>query len=126
MEKSLYKIAWMMLAAGAGIALLLYLLPIPRFPCILYMTTGIYCPGCGGTRAVLSVIHGHPLRAFLYHPFVFYSAVVGGWFLLSQTVELISGGRLPIGMKYRSVYLYIGIVIMLVNWLVRNLWIPIP
>jgi hypothetical protein len=29
------------------------------FPaCLLYATTGIYCPGCGGLRAVHQLLHG--------------------------------------------------------------------
>jgi hypothetical protein len=30
---------------------------LPRCP--LYMRTGLYCPGCGATRAVHEILHGH-------------------------------------------------------------------
>ena len=26
-------------------------------PCIFYKITGLYCPGCGGNRAIISLIH---------------------------------------------------------------------
>ena len=35
---------------------------LPRCP--LYTTTGIYCPGCGATRALHELLRGHWLTAF--------------------------------------------------------------
>jgi hypothetical protein len=31
--------------------------------CLLYVTTGIYCPGCGATRAAYELLHGHLVTA---------------------------------------------------------------
>lgn len=31
--------------------------------CGLYMTTGLYCPGCGATRATHELLHGRLLAA---------------------------------------------------------------
>ncbi len=31
--------------------------------CLLYMTTGLYCPGCGSLRCVYQLSHGHILAA---------------------------------------------------------------
>jgi hypothetical protein len=31
--------------------------------CLFHVLTGFYCPGCGGTRAVYQLLHGHLLRA---------------------------------------------------------------
>lgn len=36
--------------------------------CLIYSTTGFPCPGCGGTRAFLSLIHGDFLESLKYHP----------------------------------------------------------
>ncbi len=36
--------------------------------CVIYKNTGLYCPGCGGTRAVISLLNGHIIRALLYNP----------------------------------------------------------
>ncbi|HEX3799128.1 MAG TPA: DUF2752 domain-containing protein [Verrucomicrobiae bacterium] len=31
--------------------------------CSLYVTTGIFCPGCGSSRAAFALLHGHLLTA---------------------------------------------------------------
>src|SRR5699024_11763741 len=55
-------------------------------PCLMRTVLGLYCPGCGGTRAVLLLVEGHPIRSFFYHPVVLYAAVLGGWYLISNTI----------------------------------------
>ena len=47
-------------------------------PCLMRTVLGLYCPGCGGTRAVILLLEGHPIRSFFYHPVVLYAAVLGG------------------------------------------------
>ena len=88
--------------------------------CALHAMTGYYCPGCGGSRAVLALLNGHPMKSALYHPFFFYGVCAGGWFMLSQTIERLSRGRLKIGMHYRDIYLWIAIVLIVINWIVKN------
>ena len=41
-------------------------------PCAFFTRTGLYCPGCGGTRALKSLLRGDFIKAFMYHPFVVY------------------------------------------------------
>ena len=44
---------------------------IPVF-CPFKVVTGVACPGCGMTRAMLSLIDGRPGDAVLYNPFCFF------------------------------------------------------
>ena len=90
-------------------------------PCAIHRLTGYYCPGCGGTRAVRALLQGHILASLYYHPIVVYTAVLGGWFMLSQTIQRLSFGKLRIGLHYRDIYMWIALAIVVVNCLVKNL-----
>lgn len=91
------------------------------FPmCALLRFTGFYCPGCGGTRACICLLEGDLRASLYYHPIVLYGVCISGWYLISHTIEYLSKGRICIGMRYRDIYLYIAILILLVNWGVKN------
>ena len=92
-------------------------------PCMFYKITGYYCPGCGGTRAVYALFQGKFLTSLFYQPFILYTAVVGGWFMVSQTIERCSRGKIHIGMHFRPIWAYIGIGIIILNCIVKNLFI---
>ncbi|MDD6037221.1 MAG: DUF2752 domain-containing protein [bacterium] len=89
--------------------------------CVLHALTGYYCPGCGGTRAVYALLRGQILRSFCYHPVVPYGAGVYLYFMLTHTIQRLSGGRWQHGMKYHPAYLWVALVILVVNVLVKNL-----
>ena len=91
------------------------------YPCLFHTVTGYYCPGCGGTRAVCALFQGHLLISFLKHPFVPYAAVLCAWFLLSQTIERLSHHKLPLAMHYKDRYLWIGLAILIMNCMVKNI-----
>lgn len=119
-----YIIGWIMIGAFAGFLLFVKIFHLDILslfpPCVMHLVTGFYCPGCGGTRAVNAMIHGHVLLSFFYHPFVLFTAVFGGWFMLSQSVDRISRHRIPIGMHYRNVYLWITLILIFGNWFLKN------
>ncbi len=37
-------------------------------PCLFHQCTGLYCPGCGSTRMIHSLLHGDIRAAFGYNP----------------------------------------------------------
>ena len=124
LDKIFYIIGWICIAIGA-IVFGLYragVLPtIHMAPCMIHAMTGYYCPGCGGTRATYALLHGKIITSLYYHPIVVYGVVVGGWFMISQTIERISRGKIHIGMHYRDLYLWIALVIAILNCLIKNL-----
>lgn len=123
-DNAVYIAGWCLLAAG-GIYLFITQLFNIHFtkyliPCLFYTITGYYCPGCGGTRAMITLLNGELLTSIRYHPVVFYAAAVSGWFMVSQTIERITKGRLRIGMHYRDIYLWIALLIVIVNVIIKN------
>jgi Protein of unknown function (DUF2752) len=76
--------------ACAGVSLFVYAVDPSRhavYPqCILYNTTGLYCAGCGATRAVFALLHGRVLDA-LHDNALFVAALpwllyLAGWYLV--------------------------------------------
>jgi hypothetical protein len=75
--------------------------------CLFRNATGLPCPTCGSTRAVLAVVDGRLLDAVLLNPLMFVATVIGAVWL--------AGGR--IYSKNRSSPFWIGMgVLLAVNW----------
>ena len=90
-------------------------------PCVFHSLTGLYCPGCGGTRAVRLLLTGHIWKSFLHHPGVLFAAALYLWFMVSQTIERLSKGKLEVGLPYSDRFLYWEIVVILIQCLIKNL-----
>jgi len=88
-------------------------------PCIFLLITGLYCPGCGGTRAVEALFQGKLLLSVWYHPLVLYTAVLYVAFMGSHTLELFIPGFK--GLKFHNWYVYAALVIVIVNCIVKNI-----
>lgn len=122
-DRGFYITGWLLITAAViyvliekitGVRLMAY---YP--PCAFHMLTGLYCPGCGGTRAVRALMHGRLLLSLRQHPFVCYTFFLGTVFMVSQTIGKISHRKT--GMHFRMIYLWIGLVIILVNCIVQNM-----
>jgi len=94
-------------------------------PCLFRRLTKLYCPGCGGTRAVWYLLHGDIGRSLWYHPLVGYMAAVaagefGSWLLARRRRD--KGCKASKGgfWGHYEVEVYVGIGIILVNWAVKN------
>ena len=124
LEDQLYIIGLCLLLAAPLIVIAYHYLrarlPFLMMQCLLRTFTGYYCPGCGGTRAVDALLHLHLWRSFCYHPLVPYGAAVYLWFMISHTIEKLSRYRLRIGMKWNSAWLWIALVILALNVLVKD------
>lgn len=93
---------------------------LAEFSLPFHKWTGYYCPGCGGTRAVKALLRGHIGQSFLYHPVVLYGAVLYAWFMISHTIEYLTKGRWHTGMRYTDKYLYVGLGMIVVQWVLKN------
>lgn len=88
--------------------------------CWIHRTGGIYCPGCGMTRAIFALIHGRVLLSAWYHPVVLYAAVLYGVFMVRGMVAVCSRGKLPF-MRWRLGYAYAGVAIIIVQFFAKNI-----
>ena len=87
-DRGFYIAGWLLITAAViyvliekitGVRLMAY---YP--PCAFHMLTGLYCPGCGGTRAVRALMHGRLLLSLRLHPFVCYTFFLGTIFLFTS------------------------------------------
>ena len=104
--------------AGLGIH------PMRAFPpCVFRSLTGFYCPGCGIGHAAEALLSFRFAEAFLYHPFFVYAAGFLLIYILANSAgALIRRRRFVFPLK--SVYLWIGLALLLGNWILRNvLWL---
>ncbi len=91
-----------------------------KIPCPFYALTGLYCPGCGGQRAVRALLHGEILLSLSYHPLVLFAALYAAAFLGTQALNRLSRGKTP-ALSIRSWHLYILLGILILQWIVKNI-----
>ena len=97
-----------------------------KLPCVFRMFTGLYCPVCGGTRAVKALLRGQIGMSLYYHPFVLYLTVWIGFEVLVWLIHIIrrwSGKtdwwkeRFLLRYRYWAIG---GLAVILLNWIIKN------
>lgn len=121
-DREVYPAIWVTLAALLMAFLgWKYLLGQPTVSgCWFYSRWGVYCPGCGGTRALIALGKGRLLQALWYHPAVPVTALWAGAYLLSQTLWRLRGKRGRV-LRYHPACPVVLLWLILANWLLKNL-----
>jgi hypothetical protein len=89
--------------------------------CPMYAATGIYCPGCGGLRAVNDLTNGHIGAAFSSNV-VFTALVPLGVFALALwAIDRWRGKERHVDMRRATPVAYAFLAVLLVFTVVRNL-----
>ena len=88
-------------------------------PCFFFEHFGIYCPGCGCTRAFNSLLNFNIFESIYFNPSVFYFAFMSIFYIIVQTIDRIL--KREYTFPYSNKYIYIGICILLLNFIVRNI-----
>lgn len=89
-----------------------------HFQCPILTLFHIYCPGCGGTRMVHSLIHFDFYQAFRYNPLLFLGVMLGGCYLLYFLFCLLKKKEVMIP----SIPLWILVILLLLLYMVlRNM-----
>lgn len=122
LETDLFHIGLVMLVLGAvtwAVYDFLVSSELLKVTCVLHSLTGLYCPGCGGTRAFHALLGGRVILSAWYHPLVLYGAVVGGGFFLTQALHRV-GLKCVKGWKFHNWYLYVGLFLTVGNFFLKN------
>ncbi len=64
-----------------------------RFICWFYYVTDYYCPGCGITRCIISMLEGNLYQAFRYNSLVFVTAPVLLAYAINHAYKFITQRR---------------------------------
>lgn len=90
-----------------------------RFECWIHRQSGLWCPGCGGTRAFFYFLQGKWGRSFMLHPVVPYMGVLYIVYMVRGALHFLTKGRLPF-MRFRLGYIYVAIAIVLIQFVAKN------
>ena len=90
-----------------------------KIPCPVQALTGLYCPGCGGQRAVKALLGGNLLSSLYYHPVILPAALYLTFYLLSQSVNRLTKGKTR-ALCFKSWHLYVLLGLLLLQWIVKN------
>lgn len=76
--------------------------------CKFHIVTGLYCMGCGATRAFNALMHFKILDAFRYNPAIPIGALLFVIYEIAIIVYLIKGKTRPILIKSWMVWTFFG------------------
>lgn len=109
----------MILVVAAGIAYIFVIDPTqagsPTVPCLFHRMTGLYCVGCGNTRALHALVHGEILEMFGYNILFPFVVVILAWCYIVGLTTLLWRRRilwLPEGISNRTLVIVFTVVIL--------------
>jgi len=110
-------------AAAAGVCALAAVVDPYRgegVPCPFHTITGLWCPICGSSRSLHSLLHGHVAAAFARNPLFVAALPILLWSWLAWTSDAIGGPRLRRVPVDRRVLIGASLVVG-AFWVARNL-----
>jgi uncharacterized protein DUF2752 len=88
-------------------------------PCPFRFLTGFQCPGCGSTRALHQILHGHFEAAFMLNPLLMVGIPFMLFAFLRYSVIVMRGG-VPRPNALPAPYIYALFVVIVSFWVFRN------
>lgn len=112
---------WLLVIGGVSLYNFLDVNLISIVPaCQFYKVTGLYCAGCGGTRAVHNLLKGDIVHSIQYNFIPFFSAAFILLLLLQHSLNTLAGTKLHI-LSFRTWMLWPIAFTVAAFWILRNL-----
>lgn len=119
-RRSTVILIWSLLLAGAAYLFVFEPGKSGFFPaCPFRLLTGFTCPGCGSTRAMHQILHGHFATAFMLNP-LFLLAIPFLLFALLRYSVIVMRGGVPRPNALPAPFIYALFVIIVSFWIFRN------
>ena len=89
--------------------------------CTFHSLTGYNCPGCGGTRAMHALLHGHVARALWFNPYVVFIAPALSIWLAYACVGVIRNRKSQNhSTRIAPFYIWSLAILLVLFWVIRN------
>ncbi|MBQ9833761.1 MAG: DUF2752 domain-containing protein [Bacilli bacterium] len=85
--------------------------------CLFHKITGYYCPGCGITRMIFSIIKLEFYQAFRYNPLVFIMLI---FFVFCQVINIILKRNYK-KITFKKEYALLLLVVVILFGIMRNI-----
>ncbi len=111
-------------ALVGGIALVLLLRPQNSglgIPCVIHSLTGLFCPGCGASRALASLLRLEFYQAFRWNPLMVLLLPFALFYLGWGSVSWVRLGRNTLDERIPSGLLWAFVAVVVLYFVLRNL-----
>lgn len=90
-------------------------------PCFFHFITGLYCPGCGTTRLIFSLLNGHISDAYNYNRLVFILFPFIIIYFIYRVYLYIFDKKDEIICRIPNIYFYLLLFVVIVFGVLRNI-----
>ena len=101
-----------------AIFVLLDIFEVIGIPCPFNELFGIYCPGCGTTRMIRSLLEFNFYQAFRYNPLLFVLLFPFGGIIIAEVIYFIRNKKI---FNISTKIYVILLVIIFIYWVLRNI-----
>lgn len=89
--------------------------------CMIYRVTDIYCPACGGSRAVIALLEGRIIDSLHYHPLVLYSVCLWCIYIgINGAIYLYTRKKEKM-LHFSRNYILFGLLLLIINFVLKNI-----
>lgn len=92
-----------------------------KIPCLFHKLTNYYCPGCGITRCIFSILEGNIKKAFNYNRLVFIMLPFIIVYIIYKTYLYIFNKKDKIINKIPNTFWFLLLVIVISFGIIRNI-----